>query len=114
MDELKSKILKHKIGLITLIVISLLIFVSWASNYSLISPFEVNFEIANMLTPYGLIVNYYFGDTYLTPYFKTEPLRQELAGNVKLYLSLFLLEVSTLVLIRLVKKKFDEHIKGGK
>lgn len=102
---LQNKIRIHKNKLTVILIVGLFFLISWKSGYSLVSPYEVNFDIATMLTPTGIFKHYILNETYLTPYFKNVPQRTELEGNYVVYGLILLLEIQIISLVLRWKKK---------
>lgn len=84
--------------------ISLLFLLSIVSGYNIKSPFEVNLDIALMLTPYGIFKNFVFSKTYLTPYYWEVTLRNGAFDQWNLLICLVALETSLgIIYVRFLK-----------
>ena len=85
--------------IIAVAIVGFVFLISWISNYNLISPYPVNFDIATMLTPSGIFKNYIFNDTYLTPYYDQSPQIADAGSKGLLYFLIFTLDVLVVLLL---------------
>lgn len=99
-----QSLIQSKKGL-TLIVLTLFFALSYFSNYNLISPYEMNFDIATMLTPYGISKHYLLQDTYLTKFFGESTLRESAFSRLSFTITFVLLHLMTWTLILRLRKK---------
>ncbi len=90
---------------LAIFVVSLFFALSCISNYDLISPFKVNFDIATMLTPIGILKNFLLSETYLTSFYHQVPESKGVLSNLIAIIILCLLEISTFLLLIKFKNK---------
>lgn len=69
-----------KTGLVTSVT-GLLFSLSVVSGFHVVGPYEVNFDVATMLTPYGILQNLVFDETYLTKYYMEVTPREDLSSR---------------------------------
>lgn len=86
-------------------VLALFLILSYLSGYNLISPYEMNFDIATMLTPYGIGKHYLFQETYLTKYFAETTVRESALSRPLFALTFIILHITTWALIFKLRKK---------
>ncbi|MBY0316661.1 MAG: hypothetical protein K2Q26_14145 [Bdellovibrionales bacterium] len=77
--------IKHQKLLIILLILISPLLLSLISQFNLISPYRVTFEIATMLTPVGIFKNYYWEETILTPYYSVIMPNQGRDHNLFIY-----------------------------
>ncbi len=76
------------------------------SQFNLISPYLVTFDVATMLTPVGIFKNYLWQDTVLTPYYSHLMQQTGRDKNLWMFGYMFLqLAVALLVLRQLGRQR---------
>lgn len=93
------KVIYSLFALISPLLLSLI------SQFNLISPYTVTFDIATMLTPVGIFKNYLWEETILTPYYSVIMPNQGRDHTVFIYVFILVqLSTSAFLLKRLGSK----------
>lgn len=90
------------------IALGLLVVISCLSGYDLSSAHIYDFDIAVILTPYGILKNLVFLHTYLSPFYWEISQREGVLQNVPLLFVIIDLVACALVLLFNFKERYKE------
>lgn len=94
----------QKFILIPLLLLSPLL-LSTISQFNLISPYKVTFDIATMLTPVGIFKNYLWEETLLTPYYSVIMPDQGRDHNMFIYVYILIQFLMSAFLLKKLRKQ---------